>query len=589
MKPVCSICQAGLLEDELDEYGHNITIVKVSPCGHVYHRHCVQDHNDYHERHNARLETLSCPICRQSIVSAEGELQYETIFLSTEDEYSSQGRKLSKQHVALTDSAKAVLGLAKELKEESRDAYTINRSISEKRSLRQLCREGVFQQLADWSEKLKTRLNDVQEKKAVTLLADNLQEWLTLSAGIIEACEKTRRLPEVIDDYKTRIAELQSHVRERDESLKALALQHQRQLREMSARNRQDELTLTTHHKAVETKLKADYEKDVQGWRAKYQTAQDSSNSAATALQEQQKRADALEEALNNARNEEITIKARAQKLQHKLSKTHDVHARMQQQIDAYEEEIKLLKAEKQTSERRMREMTESHSARRSVSHRIYDDRESCYDPTANTSIAGSYAHEADESLAVDSPILETPSRKIRKAHPTFRIIPAKESKQRSKGLEDRNIVAPDSDEEGTFGHVRGGEHMPKSSESRGGHARNPFAKSTSHNADESDQQVNQPTGKPRSLQHVQPDVINIPSSDPPSGPEIEAISPPPLKRRRSSPPENGIDRIDIRVVGGKRHEVFAGIFRKPTVHQKAAAVVGNRASGPKRIRRAIG
>jgi hypothetical protein len=71
----------------------------------------------------------------------------------------------------LTESEKAILDFAKELKEESRDAYAIKRNISAQRSLRQLCREGVFQQLADWSEKLKTRLNDVQEKKAVSLLA----------------------------------------------------------------------------------------------------------------------------------------------------------------------------------------------------------------------------------------------------------------------------------------------------------------------------------------------------------------------------------------------------------------------------------
>jgi hypothetical protein len=159
-----------------------------------------------------------------------------------------------------------------------------------------------------------------------------------LSAGIIEACEKTRRLPEVIDDYKTRISQLSNDLRERDAALQALALQHQRQLNEISARNRQSEVSAARQYKDTETRLKADYEKEVQTWRVKYQTAQDSGNSAATALQEQQKcvshvlsfryfsdlsclgrRADALEEALNNARNEEITFKARAQKLQHKV------------------------------------------------------------------------------------------------------------------------------------------------------------------------------------------------------------------------------------------------------------------------------
>lgn len=259
----------------------------------------------------------------------------------------------------------------------------------------------------------------------------------------------------------------------------------------------------------------------------------------------------------------------------------------LQQQIQEYETEISNLKAEKQTSERRLREVTGLHSARRPASSRTHDARDSHYDSSVNISFAESYAHDADESLAVDSPILETPSRRIRKAHPTFRVIPAKESKQRSKDLEDNNIVAPDSDEEQTVEHVRGDERMPKPFESRG-HARNPFAKHTSHNADESDYQTHPLVGKSRLLHHFQPDIIDIPSSDPPSGPEFEPISPPPHKRKRPSPSENHFDRTEIRVVGGKRHEVVAAIFKKPTVHQKAAAVVGSRASGPKRIRRAI-
>jgi hypothetical protein len=138
--------------------------------GHVYHKHCVQNLHDYHERTNRNREPLGCPICRQVIVSGEGELQWEPIFLSAEDEAASQRRPATKT-AALSTKTKAILALAKELNEQSRDALGIKRTVVEHDNLRKSVREGVFQQLADWGDKLEARLKGVDEAGAVELLA----------------------------------------------------------------------------------------------------------------------------------------------------------------------------------------------------------------------------------------------------------------------------------------------------------------------------------------------------------------------------------------------------------------------------------
>lgn len=156
-------------------YGHlafNNTALDSSnvETGHVYHKHCVQNLHDYHVRTNRNREPLGCPICRQIIVSAECELQWEPIFLSAEDEFASQRRPATKK-VVLSTKTKAVLALAKEFNEQSRDALAVKRTVVEQDNLRKSSREGVFQQLADWADRLQARSNAVEEAGAVQLLA----------------------------------------------------------------------------------------------------------------------------------------------------------------------------------------------------------------------------------------------------------------------------------------------------------------------------------------------------------------------------------------------------------------------------------
>lgn len=103
-------------------------------------------------------------------MSAEGELQWEPIFLSAEDEAASQ-RRPGYKTAALSTKTKSILALAKELNDQSRDALAVKRTVVEQDNLRKSSREGVFQQLADWADRLKARSNAIEEAGAIELLA----------------------------------------------------------------------------------------------------------------------------------------------------------------------------------------------------------------------------------------------------------------------------------------------------------------------------------------------------------------------------------------------------------------------------------
>lgn len=238
------------------------------------------------------------------IVSAEGELQWEPIFLSAEDEAASQRRPATKT-AALSTKTKAILALAKELNEQSRDALGIKRTVIEHDNLRKSVREGVFQQLADWGDRLEARLKGVDEAGAIELLAvspsgyrnpkktdalylqDNLREWQAMSAAIVEACEETRKLPEVLENYKSRVSSLQEKIRENEAKIAEQTRDHRRDKVDTAARFRQKEVDLAQDYRDKETRLKTDFDKEIQIWRTKFQTAQESGNNAANALHEQ--------------------------------------------------------------------------------------------------------------------------------------------------------------------------------------------------------------------------------------------------------------------------------------------------------------
>ena len=103
-------------------------------------------------------------------MSAEGELQWEPIFLSAEDESASQRRPADK-NVVLSTRHKSILALAKEFKDQSRDALAVKKAVGEQNNLRKSSREGVFQQLADWADRLQAKSNAIEEAGAVELLA----------------------------------------------------------------------------------------------------------------------------------------------------------------------------------------------------------------------------------------------------------------------------------------------------------------------------------------------------------------------------------------------------------------------------------
>lgn len=62
---------------------------------------------------------------------------------------------------------------------------------------------------------------------------------------------------------------------------------HRRDKIESSARFRQKEVDLAEEYRTKETQLKADFDKEVQIWRTKFQTAQENGNNAATVLHDQ--------------------------------------------------------------------------------------------------------------------------------------------------------------------------------------------------------------------------------------------------------------------------------------------------------------
>jgi Na+-translocating ferredoxin:NAD+ oxidoreductase RnfC subunit len=108
-----------------------------------------------------------------------------------------------------------------------------------------------------------------------------------MSGAIITACEETRRLPEVIESYKLRISTLQAKIRENEARMTEQERTHRRDKLDSSARFRQKEVDLAHEFREKEARLKADFDKEVQMWRTKFQTAQDSGNNAANALHAQ--------------------------------------------------------------------------------------------------------------------------------------------------------------------------------------------------------------------------------------------------------------------------------------------------------------
>lgn len=117
-----------------------------------------------------------------------------------------------------------------------------------------------------------------------TRFKDNLQEWQSLSAAIIEACEQTRRLPELIEEYKNRVASLKAKVRDRETEMANQVREHRRDKVDSAARFRQKEVDLAKEFEDRESKIKNDLEREVQIWRTKYQTAQESGSNAVREL-----------------------------------------------------------------------------------------------------------------------------------------------------------------------------------------------------------------------------------------------------------------------------------------------------------------
>ncbi|GHJ88461.1 hypothetical protein NliqN6_4863 [Naganishia liquefaciens] len=580
MKPICSICQCDLLDDGLDQYGADVIVVKVAPCGHVYHKHCVQNLHDYHERTTRNREPLGCPICRQLIVSAEGELQWEPIFLSAEDESASQRRPADK-NVVLSTRHKSILALAKEFKDQSRDALVVKKAVGEQNNLRKSSREGVFQQLADWADRLQAKSNAIEEAGAVELLADNIREWQAMSGAIITACEETRRLPEVIESYKLRISTLQAKIRENEARMTEQERTHRRDKLDSSARFRQKEVDLAHEFREKEVRLKADFDKEVQMWRTKFQTAQDSGNNAANALHAQLRQTEALTEQLDAAKNDENLAKGRLQSLRHKLAKKQEECSQAQTTIEAYQREIAELKGANEISARRIQEMSAQHQSSRRIRLSSFsdDDMREGGSPEADTTGGN------EESLLVEAPTFDSPSRRKRNIHPTLRVLHPRDIRMRDARPKGSNVIAFASDEEGR-------DKSPnKRMKNVQGHARNPFATVSKENINRNTERVDTASkgraisvSKSRFLDPSQ-DVIVLDASSDPAEPVEDEVS---FMQMKTAVEGQGNDgRGQRRLVGGMRH-LSHPPARSRALLQRQLVIQGNRASGPRMTRRAV-
>lgn len=116
---------------------------------------------------------------------------------------------------------------------------------------------------------------------------NDLQEWQSTSAAIIEACEQTRKLPETIEDYKNRVRALQNNVRDLKQEMSNMTRDHRREKLDSAARYRQKEVDLAKAYEDATNKNNAVNEREVQMWKTKFQTAQENGNNAVKELHSQ--------------------------------------------------------------------------------------------------------------------------------------------------------------------------------------------------------------------------------------------------------------------------------------------------------------
>lgn len=212
-------------------------------------------------------------------------------------------------------------------------------------------------------------------------------------------------------------------------------------------------------------------------------------------------------------------------------------------------------------------------------------------DDSLNQPDDSAYAEGNEESLAVDPPVFDTPSRR-RREHPTLRVFRPSDIRQHEKGHKGNNIIAYESDDE------RVDAAPDKRLKTVNGHARNPFAATSRENSGKTlviarpfkspEQPRNGLTSRSRLHQPPKASVIVLdPSSDPPEA-DMDEVGLVPVPPRSRSGGDHRHPSQKPRLAGGKRHEVVPEMFRKPRVDEKTCAVLGNRASGPKYGRRAV-
>lgn len=264
------------------------------------------------------------------------------------------------------------------------------------------------------------------------------------------------------------------------------------------------------------------------------------------------------------------------------LAKKQEEYDQAQTAIDGYQREIAALQGENKVSARRIQEMSEQKSSRRLPGRNFFDDNS---DDESRPLQDDDSMDVNEETLLVEAPNFDTPSRRKRNIHPTLRVLQPKDVQRRANRSEGSNVIAFASDEE------EGQDELPnKRMKTVQGHARNPFATGPKENVDNVFKRITERERKnsglsPGSRLHEERKVIVLDGlSDPPEGfwDELEAVQMPVRDGRQDN---NG--RQQERLVGGKRHVLHPPAAGRSTA-RKQPVVLGNRAIGPKVTRRAV-
>lgn len=190
-----------------------------------------------------------------------------------------------------------------------------------------------------------------------------------------------------------------------------------------------------------------------------------------------------------------------------------------------------------------------------------------------------------EESLLVEAPNFDSPSRRKRNLHPTLRVLQPKDIRPRDARSKGNIVIAFASDSEGRK------ESPNKRIKKVQGHARNPFATLSKENIHQNAERLNTAskgrpglTSKSRLLGPPQDVIVLDASSDPPESMEDEVQV---LQMARPIEGRSNYGPDQRRLVGGMRHVLHLPLGSRAQLRRRLEEP-GNRATGPRMTRRAV-